>query len=133
MNSKAKLLVVWHAVLSVDCDKKAVMKGINHGACDYLVKPVHTNELKNIWQHVESRRNSEAIRHISRDDDDDQRSQLGTAAKSNDGANTDENKESRQASTTQKKLRVGWTIELHTKFMEAINQIGLYSKTHIMN
>uniref|UniRef100_A0A8R7R692 Response regulatory domain-containing protein n=1 Tax=Triticum urartu TaxID=4572 RepID=A0A8R7R692_TRIUA len=33
-------------MLSEDCDKKAVMKGINHGACDYLVKPVHTNELK---------------------------------------------------------------------------------------
>ena len=109
------------------------MKGINHGACDYLVKPVHTNELKNIWQHVESRRNSEAIRHISRDDDDDQRSQLGTAAKSNDGANTDESKESTHASATQKKPKVAWTIELHTKFMEAINQIGLYSKTHIMS
>ncbi|XP_044432399.1 two-component response regulator ARR18-like [Triticum aestivum] len=116
-------------MLSADCDKKAVMKGIKHGACDYLVKPVHINELKNIWQHVESRRNTEAISHISEDDDDDQRAQLGTAAHSNDGANTDENKESRQASTTQKKLRVGWTIELHTKFMDAINQIGLYRAT----
>ncbi|XBI04183.1 hypothetical protein VPH35_132517 [Triticum aestivum] len=116
-------------MLSEDCEKKAMMKGINHGACDYLVKPVHTNELKNIWQHVESRRNSEAIRHISRDDDDDQRSQLGTAAKSNDGANTDESKESTHASATQKKPKVAWTIELHTKFMEAINQIGLYRAT----
>ncbi|XP_044444855.1 two-component response regulator ARR12-like [Triticum aestivum] len=116
-------------MLSADCDKKAVMKGISHGACDYLVKPGHTNELKNIWQHVESKRSSEAIRHISGDDDDDQRAQLGTAAKSNDVANTDENKESTQTSTTQKKPRMGWTIELHTKFMEAINQIGLYRAT----
>ncbi|XP_044444859.1 two-component response regulator ORR24-like [Triticum aestivum] len=116
-------------MLSADCDKKAVMKGINHGACDYLVKPVHTNELKNIWQHVESRRNTEAISHISGDDDDDQRAQLRTVAQSNDGANTDENKESTHASTTQKKPRVGWTIELHTKFMDVINQIGLYRAT----
>ncbi|VAI80903.1 unnamed protein product [Triticum turgidum subsp. durum] len=116
-------------MLSEDCDKTAVTKGINHGACDYLVKPVHTNELKNIWQHVERKRKSEAIRHISGDDDDDQRAQLGTAAKSNDGANNDENKENTQASTTQKKPKVGWTIELHTKFMEAINQIGLYRAT----
>ncbi|XBI41592.1 hypothetical protein VPH35_126042 [Triticum aestivum] len=116
-------------MLSEDCDKKAVTVGINHGACDYLVKPVHTNELKNIWQHVERKRKSEAIRHISGDDDDDQRAQLGTAGKSNDGANTDENKQNTLASTTQKKPKVGWTIELHTKFMEAINQIGLYRAT----
>ncbi|XP_044432398.1 two-component response regulator ORR24-like [Triticum aestivum] len=116
-------------MLSEGCEKKAMMKGINHGACDYLLKPVHTNELKNIWQHVESRRNSEAIRHISRDDDDDQRSQLGTATKNNDGANTDESKESTHASSTQKKPKVAWTIELRTKFMEAINQIGLYRAT----
>ncbi|KAF7104384.1 hypothetical protein CFC21_105284 [Triticum aestivum] len=40
------LLVI---MLSVDWDKNVVMKGINHGACDYLMKPVQTNELKNIW------------------------------------------------------------------------------------
>ena len=133
LNSNSKSLVIWHAVISVDCNKKVVMKGIDHGASDFMVKPVCTHELKNIWQHVQRWRNPKAISHISEDDDDDQRAQLGTAAHSNDGANTDENKESRQASTTQKKPKVGWTIELHTKFMEAINQIGLYSKTHIMN
>jgi len=28
------------------------MKGITHGACDYLLKHVRIEELKNIWQHV---------------------------------------------------------------------------------
>ena len=28
------------------------MKGIQHGACDYLLKPVRMKELRNIWQHV---------------------------------------------------------------------------------
>ncbi len=28
------------------------MKGITHGACDYLLKPVRLEELQNIWQHV---------------------------------------------------------------------------------
>ncbi|KAM3214677.1 hypothetical protein ACQJBY_066923 [Aegilops geniculata] len=119
-------------MLSVDCDKKAVMKGINHGACDYLMKPVHTNELKNIWQHVESRRRSQAISHMSRDNDDDQRVHPGTLAKnkdskskSNEKDGSNENKESTQASTTHKNTRVKWTIELHNKFLEAINQIGL--------
>ncbi|CAL0323147.1 unnamed protein product [Lupinus luteus] len=29
-----------------------VMKGITRGACDYLLKPIRIEELKNIWQHV---------------------------------------------------------------------------------
>ncbi|XP_044423232.1 two-component response regulator ORR25 [Triticum aestivum] len=119
-------------MLSVDCDKKAVMKGINHGACDYLMKPVHTNELKNIWQHVESRRRSQAISHMGRDNDDDQRVHPGTLAKnkdskskSNEKDSSNENKESTRASTTHKNTRVKWTTDLHNKFLEAINQIGL--------
>ncbi|VAI92839.1 unnamed protein product [Triticum turgidum subsp. durum] len=119
-------------MLSVDCDKKAVMKGINHGACDYLMKPVQTNQLKNIWQHVESRRRSQSISHMSRDNDDGQRVHTGTLAKSkdsksksNDEDGSNENKESTHASTTQKKMRVAWTTELHNKFLEAIYQIGL--------
>ncbi|KVH93713.1 CheY-like superfamily [Cynara cardunculus var. scolymus] len=39
-------------MLSGNSDPKLVMKGITHGACDYLVKPVRLEELRNIWQHV---------------------------------------------------------------------------------
>ncbi|KAK7838251.1 two-component response regulator arr10 [Quercus suber] len=39
-------------MLSINGDTKLVMKGITHGACDYLLKPVRIEELKNIWQHV---------------------------------------------------------------------------------
>uniref|UniRef100_A0A8I7BFK4 Response regulatory domain-containing protein n=1 Tax=Hordeum vulgare subsp. vulgare TaxID=112509 RepID=A0A8I7BFK4_HORVV len=119
-------------VLSVDCDKKVVLKGINHGACDYLMKPVCTNDLKNIWQHVESRRRSQATSHMSMDNADDQRVLPGTHAmskdskdKRNDEYDSNKNKESTHSSTTQKKPRVAWTTELHNKFLEAINQIGL--------
>lgn len=28
------------------------MKGVRHGACDYLLKPIRFEELENIWQHV---------------------------------------------------------------------------------
>ncbi|KAI4969625.1 hypothetical protein ZWY2020_000539 [Hordeum vulgare] len=119
-------------MLSVDCEKKVVMKGIEHGACDFMVKPVRTHELKNIWQHVERRRNPEAISHISDYESDHQRVERWTAAKStnsgnkiNEGDHSSKNKESTCISTTQKKRRVEWTIELHNKFLEAINQIGL--------
>ncbi|KAK6135603.1 hypothetical protein DH2020_030651 [Rehmannia glutinosa] len=39
-------------MLSANGDPKLVMKGVTHGACDYLVKPVRIEELRNIWQHV---------------------------------------------------------------------------------
>ncbi|KAI4969744.1 hypothetical protein ZWY2020_000658 [Hordeum vulgare] len=127
-----KSLLIRHAMLSVDCDKKVVLKAINHGACDYLVKPVCTNDLKIIWQHVESRRRSQAISHMSRDNADNQRVHPGNLGsckdsknKRNDEYDSNKDKESTHSSTTQKKPRVAWTTQLHDKFLEAINQIGL--------
>ncbi|XWS72742.1 hypothetical protein CRYUN_Cryun02cG0066700 [Craigia yunnanensis] len=43
-------------MLSANGDPKLVMKGITHGACDYLLKPVRIEELQNIWQHVVRRK-----------------------------------------------------------------------------
>ncbi|XBI68313.1 hypothetical protein VPH35_047530 [Triticum aestivum] len=119
-------------MLSVDCDKKVVMKGIEHGASDFMVKPVCTHELKNIWQHVQRWRNPKAISHISDHDSDVQRVQPATADKSklsrnkrNVGDDSNKHNESTCVSTTHRKPRVTWTIQLHNKFLEAINQIGL--------
>ncbi|KAI7989086.1 Two-component response regulator ARR1 [Camellia lanceoleosa] len=39
-------------VMCVNNDKESVMKGVSHGARDYLIKPVRLEEVKNIWQHV---------------------------------------------------------------------------------
>uniref|UniRef100_A0A8R7PK72 Response regulatory domain-containing protein n=1 Tax=Triticum urartu TaxID=4572 RepID=A0A8R7PK72_TRIUA len=39
-------------MLSVNGETKTVMKEITHGACIYLLKPIHIEELRNIWQHV---------------------------------------------------------------------------------
>lgn len=41
-----------YVVMSADGRTSAVMRGIKHGACDYLIKPVRMEELKNVWQHV---------------------------------------------------------------------------------
>ena len=122
-------------MLSVDCDKKVVMKGIDHGASDFMVKPVRTHELKNIWQHVQRWRNPKAIIHISDHDNDVQRVQPATTDKSkysgnkrNVGDDSSENNEGTHISAIHRKPRMTWTIELHNKFLEAINQIGLDSK-----
>ncbi|CAI8595146.1 unnamed protein product [Vicia faba] len=39
-------------MFSVNDDLKMVMKGITHGACDYLLKRVRLKEVQIIWQHV---------------------------------------------------------------------------------
>ena len=45
--------------MSADDSKNVVMKGVTHGACDYLIKPVRIEALKNIWQHVVRKRKHE--------------------------------------------------------------------------
>ncbi|XP_044429536.1 two-component response regulator ORR25-like [Triticum aestivum] len=119
-------------MISVDCDKKVVMKGIDHGASDFMVKPVRTHEIKNIWQHVQRWRNPKPISHISDHDNDVQRVQPATTDKSkysgnkrNVGDDSSENNEGTHISTIHRKPRMTWTIALHNKFLEAINQIGL--------
>ncbi|XP_009346208.2 two-component response regulator ARR1 [Pyrus x bretschneideri] len=46
-------------MMSADDGKSVVMKGVTHGACDYLIKPVRIEALKNIWQHVLRKKKNE--------------------------------------------------------------------------
>ena len=39
-------------MMSANCATDVVLRGIIHGAVDYLLKPVRIEELRNIWQHV---------------------------------------------------------------------------------
>uniref|UniRef100_A0A175YI66 Response regulatory domain-containing protein n=1 Tax=Daucus carota subsp. sativus TaxID=79200 RepID=A0A175YI66_DAUCS len=39
-------------MMSADDNNKVVMKGVTHGACDYLIKPIRIESLKTLWQHV---------------------------------------------------------------------------------
>lgn len=49
------------AVMSSDGDTNVVLRGVTHGAVDFLIKPVRTEELRNVWQHV-LRRRKELVR-----------------------------------------------------------------------
>jgi CheY-like chemotaxis protein len=46
-------------VMSSNADTSVVLRGIMHGAVDYLIKPIRVEELRNIWQHVVRKRGSE--------------------------------------------------------------------------
>jgi two-component response regulator ARR-B family len=145
------------AVLSGNGETKTVMKGITHGACDYLLKPVRLEELKNIWQHVLRRRFSHRERNPNLCTDDPESDELPNSnqlhalgqhgqniSSDNSGRYSKKRKDQNEPEeedgedneldneepdlSNQKKPRVVWSVELHRKFVAAVNQLGIDSK-----
>ncbi|CAJ2643629.1 two-component response regulator ARR12 [Trifolium pratense] len=132
-------------MLSAYGDTKLVMKGISHGACDYLLKPVRLEELKNIWQHVIRKKKSDPKEKNKTSKLDKTTSESGSGLRSAGAENSDENgkltkkrkdqdedededKENgndNEDPSAQKKPRVVWSVELHRKFVAAVNQLGI--------
>ncbi|KAG2648996.1 two-component response regulator ORR24-like [Panicum virgatum] len=130
-------------MLSANGETQTVMKGITHGACDYLLKPVRIEQLRTIWQHVVRRKSSDAKIHGNDNDDSGKKLQLASGEGDNGGVNRnkrtsrkgrddngDEGDDSDDSnengdSSTQKKPRVVWSVELHRKFVAAVNQLGI--------
>ncbi|CAL9233982.1 unnamed protein product [Arabidopsis halleri] len=123
-------------MLSAHSDPKYVMKGVTHGACDYLLKPVRIEELKNIWQHVVRSRFDKNRGSNNGDKRDGSGNEgVGNSDQNNGRANNrkrkdqyneedDEERDDNDDSSAQKKQRVVWTVELHKKFVAAVNQLG---------
>uniref|UniRef100_A0A0A9DJS5 Two-component response regulator n=1 Tax=Arundo donax TaxID=35708 RepID=A0A0A9DJS5_ARUDO len=131
-------------MLSANGETQTVMKGITHGACDYLLKPVRIEQLRTIWQHVVRRRSCDAKNHGNDNDDTGKKVQSMNADGENGGANrnkrtsrkgrddngddgddSDENSNENGDSSSQKKPRVVWSGELHRKFVAAVNHLGI--------
>ncbi|XP_022776489.1 two-component response regulator ORR21 [Durio zibethinus] len=132
-------------MMSADGRTSAVMKGIKHGACDYLIKPIREEELKNIWQHVVRKNlneNKELEHSGSLDDNDRQKrgnDDAEYASSVNDGADLslkpqkkrgnakeeDDGEIENDDPSTSKKPRVVWSVELHQQFVGAVNQLGI--------
>ncbi|KAJ9688930.1 hypothetical protein PVL29_014539 [Vitis rotundifolia] len=134
-------------MLSSHSDPKLVMRGITHGACDYLLKPVRIEELKNIWQHVIRRKKIDSKDQNKCADQDnaqhangeggqgppsssnaDQNGKLNRKRKDqneDEEEEGEENGEENEDPSSQKKPRVVWSVELHRKFVAAVNQLGI--------
>ncbi|KAL2343423.1 hypothetical protein Fmac_004708 [Flemingia macrophylla] len=127
-------------MMSVDGETSRVMKGVQHGACDYLLKPIRMKELRNIWQHVFRKRMHEARDfesleafegiHLMRTGPDQADEgnlfaveEMTSMKKRKDADNKHDDKEFGDHSPT-KKARVVWSVDLHQKFVKAVNQIG---------
>lgn len=50
------------AVMSSNGETRLVLRGVTHGAVDFLIKPVRIEELRNVWQHVVRRKRSHEVR-----------------------------------------------------------------------
>ncbi|KAJ8753262.1 hypothetical protein K2173_017880 [Erythroxylum novogranatense] len=131
-------------MLSAHSDKELVYKGIIHGAVDYLIKPVRMEVLKNIWQHVIRKKNfnpkdpsGPSVQEKTRDKageggqgvssgSSDQNDKVNRKRKDQEEEDEEEeeNGHENEESGAQKKPRVVWSVELHKKFVAAVNQLG---------
>ncbi|EFJ31195.1 type B response regulator [Selaginella moellendorffii] len=128
-------------MMSASGETDAVMKGVVYGACDYLVKPVRIEELRNIWQHVVRRRTKDsAVRDEAPEEWED--FMRSTPTDSSEEADVDlrllrkkkrpscdfgggGGDESVRSIASNKKARVVWSFDLHQQFVKAINHIGI--------
>ncbi|XP_068659014.1 two-component response regulator ARR2-like isoform X2 [Aristolochia californica] len=128
-------------MMSADDGKDVVMKGVTHGACDYLIKPVRMEAVKNIWQHVVRKKRNELkdLEHSGSVEDSDRNKKASDddyASSVNEGSwrnskrrkdvkDEEDEGEEREDSSTLKKPRVVWSVDLHQQFVAAVNQLGI--------
>ncbi|EYU31786.1 hypothetical protein ABFS82_11G035800 [Erythranthe guttata] len=124
-------------MLSANGDPKLIVKGITRGACDYLVKPIRIEEVRNIWKHLLRRKNCdpnnqtkssdqvkspEVLFNGNRKDGEENENDCKDPSIQNNG---EENENNCNDPSRQNKPRFIWTVEFHKKFVEAINILGI--------
>ncbi|KAJ4912367.1 Two-component response regulator ARR2 [Raphanus sativus] len=132
-------------MMSADDSKAVVLKGVTHGAVDYLIKPVRIEALKNIWQHVVRKKRNEwnvsehsgsveettGERQQQRDDGGDNNSSSANnegswrSSRKRKEGEVDEQGDDKEDTSSLKKPRVVWSVELHQQFVAAVNQLGV--------
>ncbi|XP_042412016.1 two-component response regulator ORR21-like isoform X1 [Zingiber officinale] len=131
-------------MLSADSRFEYVIKGLNHGACGFLCKPLRLEEMQTIWQFVIKRkwpRNevSECYGFLKVHNYEGNRCSTGgtgnastmntltnTFMRSKEKKNQDkEDSEPDNMEPPSKKQRLAWSLELHKKFVNAVNLIGI--------
>jgi SHAQKYF class myb-like DNA-binding protein len=125
--------------MSYDGDTHTVLKGVTHGAVDFLIKPVRLEELSNMWQHVVRKRRTAPMHeergaaldtpapkragsHSSGDLDRD-RGGEGSAGPSPESRKRGVEEKATPQST--KRPRVHWSSHMHSQFVAAVNKLGI--------
>lgn len=116
-------------MMSSNGDTSVVLRGVTHGAVDFLIKPVRIEELRNVWQHV-VRRRSLVIGRPSDDyaeASDNGEPRHGMKRKESEAMvqSGGEGPGTSSGGGGSKKARVIWSVEMHQQFVEAVNQLGV--------
>jgi len=109
-------------MMSSNGDTNVVLRGVTHGAVDFLIKPVRIEELRNVWQHVVRRRSTQISRggdESAAELDVDSRTH-GTKRKGSETIRVEH-----EVGSGNKKPRVVWSIEMHQQFVNAVNVLGI--------
>ncbi|KAK7320090.1 hypothetical protein RJT34_04821 [Clitoria ternatea] len=134
-------------VMSVDSATRAALKAIELGACDYWIKPLREEQIRDMWLHFArkflNKNEGHKIFGSLEDDSCKKRGNEGSKFASSSSSVIDatervvgdqRNCNSRGANhvhetenlyrTPTKKPRVMWSTELHQKFVDAVNRLG---------
>lgn len=84
---------------SEDVKPDIVQRSLNYGACDYLPKPIPTSDLNIVWKNVFRKKNNR-LAQVQR--------------LTNDVSGV-------------RKRRMSWTLAIHEKFVESVQELGIHS------
>lgn len=149
--------------MSSNGETGTVLRGVTHGAVDFLIKPVRLEELRNLWQHVwRKRKSTEAFKEegesegqeaSGNDNDQDEKMEPKNIPEASKKRNIDYIVSNNQAerdhpdqgmiqsssgvldqsldddSSASKKARVVWSVEMHQRFVAAVNLLGIDSES----
>jgi two-component response regulator (ARR-B family) len=129
--------------MSDDGDTRTVLKGVTHGAVDFLIKPVRLAELSNMWQHVVRKRRqqvSDTEHNVPWSSSGDwergaiARTSPSEAAAAPVATGCDRGTPKRRSiidserqlqAVNAKRPRVHWSGEMHSQFVAAVHQLGV--------
>ncbi|KAI8565814.1 hypothetical protein RHMOL_Rhmol03G0290500 [Rhododendron molle] len=114
-------------MMSASDDTQTVMKGIRHGARDYLTKPVRLAEVKNIWQHVLRKNLRDHPTKLGTIKEGKDQNLVPSKTRKQRGKEKEEktNAQFDEETCRSRKPRLTWTKELHNKFLDSVQQIGI--------
>ncbi len=110
-------------MMSSDGDTNVVLRGVTHGAVDFLIKPVRIEELRNVWQHVIRRRSTQLT--ASMDGAPDHESEGQTTSRCGKRKENEVMRVEHEGGGGGKKPRVVWSVEMHQQFVYAVNTLGI--------
>ncbi|KAF8688795.1 hypothetical protein HU200_042122 [Digitaria exilis] len=110
-------------MLSANDEMETMARGIMHGACDYVVKPGCMEQFRNIWTHVVRKNVADPKNNIN----DGKKLGADHTKKHSKKNKRDVGcpEKAKEGTSTQRKQKIKWSDHLHSKFVEAINQIGI--------